>query len=247
MTMTSGQQNTPAADTPSTTRTMPSRAATTLVRVAVRVQLVPVVLTSADLGLVSRTHSLASPSLSPRAGNESMHTCLFLPYLHFDSYKNLIRRRELILQRVGHGRAHPVPDSVAKSDSVEMQVIWEFLGHDPPLNCRRTLDQYGYPSLRDTRSRDDDQMLYKLTKDRMYLSGHQRDLYSHWSSSQAGWDKIDGGSWRQPVLDRDNDADDDDCDDDDDRKPEDKVLNGNVLMVDQMWLWALNSRSSTCT
>jgi hypothetical protein len=178
--------------------------------------------------------------MSPRVGDGSMYTCLFLPYLHFDSYKNLIRRRELILQRLCQGRAHPVPDSVAKSDSLEMQVIWEFLSHDPPLNCRRTLDQYGYPSLRDTRSRDDDQMLYKLTKDRMYLPGQQRDLYSQWSTSQAGWDRDGSGTWKESVFEPTNDNDDDEK-----RSVEDNVLNGNVLMVDQMWLWTLDSRMFT--
>ena len=54
-------------------------------------------------------------------------------------------------------------------------MIWQFLGHDPPINCRRTLDQFGYPSLLDTRARDDDQMLYKMTKQRF---AHHDDIFS---------------------------------------------------------------------
>jgi len=54
-------------------------------------------------------------------------------------------------------------------------VIWQFLGHDPPINCRRTLDQFGYPSLLDTRARDDDQMLYKMTKQRF---AHHDDIFT---------------------------------------------------------------------
>lgn len=91
---------------------------------------------------------------------------LYLPYLHFDTYKALVKRRTLIKRRIKQGRSRPVPQSVAKLDSLESKVIWQFLGHDPPLNCRRTLDQFGYPSLLDTRARDDDQMLYKMTKRR---------------------------------------------------------------------------------
>jgi hypothetical protein len=140
------------------------------------------------------------------------------------------------LKRLRNGRAHPVPDSVTKSDSLELQVIWEYLGHDPPLNCRRTLDQYGYPSLRDTRSRDDDQMLYKLTKDRMYLPGQQRDLYSQWSSNRTSSDRSGGSSWRAQLP---RPATDEDAE----KPPEEKVLNGNVLMVDQLWLWVIDQRT----
>lgn len=188
--------------------------------------------------------SLASPALSPAVTQDSLYTCLFLPYLHFDSYKRLIRRREVILRRLGHGRSRPVPELVAKSDSLELQVVWEYLGHDPPINCRRTLDQYGYPSLRDTRSRDDDQMLYKLTKERP--CGPDQDgrtgVYAQWSTTGSGGssEKDAGQSsaasgWRERLTGRgqaDNDAE------------EDSLLNGNVLMVDQLWLWVIHSRES---
>lgn len=172
--------------------------------------------------------SKGSTSLSPKPDG-GIYTCLFLPYLHFDSYKRLIRRRELILERLNHGRARPVPESVAKSDSLEAQVIWEFLGHDPPLNTRRTLDQYGYPSLRDTRSRDDDQMLYKLTKERTCLPGLGPGLQGQVSDSSAG-----SGSRKSKASSQDGENEED---------PEDVILNGNVLMVDQLWLWAIDSHT----
>ncbi|RSM19849.1 hypothetical protein CDV31_001207 [Fusarium ambrosium] len=172
--------------------------------------------------------SKGSSSLSPKPDG-GIYTCLFLPYLHFDSYKRLIRRRELILERLSHGRAHPVPESVAKSDSLETQVIWEFLGYDPPLNTRRTLDQYGYPSLRDTRSRDDDQMLYKLTKERTCLPGLGPGLQGQVSDSSAG-----SGSRKSKASSQDGENEED---------PEDVILNGNVLMVDQLWLWAIDSHT----
>ncbi|KAF7559395.1 hypothetical protein G7046_g4757 [Stylonectria norvegica] len=180
-----------------------------------------------------RSRSSKRGSLS-RSSNDEVYTCLFLPYLHFDSYKRLLRRRELILQRLHHGRAYPIPESIAKTDSLELQVIWEFLGHDPPINCRRTIDQYGYPSLRDTRSRDDDQMLYKLTKERTCLPGRRTDFFGEGSSTSAGTSS--NGSRRRKVKreDREQQSDED---------SEDDVLNGNVLMVDQLWLWAIDSRT----
>lgn len=38
------------------------------------------------------------------------------------------------------------------------------MGNEPPIHIRRTLDQFGYPNLRSTVARDDDQMLWKRTR-----------------------------------------------------------------------------------
>lgn len=165
-----------------------------------------------------------------------MSLCLFLPYLHFDSYKRLVRRRNLIFQRLSHGRAHPIPEDVAKSDSMELQVIWEFLGHDPPINCRRTLDQFGYPALRDTRSRDDDQMLYKLTKERGCRHGqhlHKDPHANSLNSRSASYGSHGSGRDWLAGLEHMQDEENDDSDD--------GLRNGNVLIVDQMWLWVVHS------
>ncbi|KAL9616697.1 MAG: hypothetical protein Q9160_008450 [Pyrenula sp. 1 TL-2023] len=91
---------------------------------------------------------------------------LYLPYLHWDSYRQLLERRQLISKRMKQGRVRPVPEEVSKSKSLEAKVVWQYLGSEPPLHCRRTLDQFGYPNLRNTRARDDDQILYKRTKER---------------------------------------------------------------------------------
>ena len=150
--------------------------------------------------------------MSPVAGDDGIYTCLFFPYLHFDTYKRLLRRRR--------------------------QRIWEFLGSDPPINGRRTLDQFGYPSLRDTRSRDDDQMLYKLTKERGFLHGQSDGLKSQWSSSRDGSSRNgssgNNGKWKDRLtwLQQNEDGNE---------MSEEDVLNGNVLMVDQLWLWTINT------
>lgn len=185
-------------------------------------------------------------SLSPRQG------CLYsyFPFLHFDSYKMLVKRRDIIKKRVAQGRTRPVPSEVAKEASLESRVIWEYLGHDPPFNCRRTLDQYRYPSLHDTRARDDDQMLYKMTKERVYLNGKpvvaslgpvlrgEERTPTHYDRGDAaglGDDDED-----QEHLDSESESNEDELD----AKPEDDVLDGNVLMVDQLWLWAADSSKS---
>lgn len=61
------------------------------------------------------------------------------------------------------GRSKPAPDHIAQSD-LESKLIWRYLGSDPPVHIRRTLDQFGYPNLRSTEARDDDQMLWKRTR-----------------------------------------------------------------------------------
>lgn len=182
-------------------------------------------------------------SSSPRQG------CLYLyfPFLQFDSYKMLVKRRDIIKRRVAQGRTRPVPSEVAKEASLESRVIWEYLGYDPPFNCRRTLDQYRYPSLHDTRARDDDQMLYKMTKERVYfngkpavaslgpvLRGEERTPTNFEVGDAAGFGDEDDD---QEHLDSDSESNEDESD----AKPEDDVLDGNVLMVDQLWLWAADS------
>ncbi|KAE8151169.1 hypothetical protein BDV25DRAFT_139154 [Aspergillus avenaceus] len=88
---------------------------------------------------------------------------LYLPYLHWDTYWNLLQRRNVIEQRLHQGRSKPVPEHVSESH-IESKLIWKFLGAEPPIHIRRTLDQYGYPNLRSTVARDDDQMMWKRTR-----------------------------------------------------------------------------------
>jgi hypothetical protein len=140
------------------------------------------------------------------------------------------------------GRARPVPREIAELDSLDSRVIWEYIGHDPPLNARRTLDQYGYPSLRDTYARDDDQMLYKLTKERLSLPlMNRQEMYRNQPnvnqpntvspalvSSVADLLKSETAS---NVGDTDEDIAAD-------------LLEGNVLMVDQLWLWVVDNCES---
>ncbi|KAL5003351.1 hypothetical protein BDV10DRAFT_44374 [Aspergillus recurvatus] len=88
---------------------------------------------------------------------------LYLPYLHWDTYWNLLQRRRVIEERLRQGRSRPVPDDISRS-SLESKLIWKYLGNEPPIHIRRTLDQFGYPNLRSTVARDDDQMLWKRTR-----------------------------------------------------------------------------------
>ncbi|KAL3447367.1 hypothetical protein BJX65DRAFT_308092 [Aspergillus insuetus] len=105
---------------------------------------------------------LDSPPIKASEPHEPQ-LALYLPYLHWDTYWNLLQRRKLIEERLRQGRSRPVPDEISQS-SLESKLIWKFLGNEPPIHIRRTLDQFGYPNLRSTVARDDDQMLYKRTR-----------------------------------------------------------------------------------
>ncbi|KAK3956693.1 hypothetical protein QBC32DRAFT_86287 [Pseudoneurospora amorphoporcata] len=186
---------------------------------------------------------LADKRTSLLPGPRCVYT--YLPYLHFDTYCNIIRRRKLIEKRLDHGRAKPVPEYVEALDSLELKVIWEYIGFDPPLNCRRTLDQFAYPSLKDTHARDDDQMLYKLTK-------HDQSAHNDKSHSSINRFVVDPPSRRSAVTsvctakgsehDASREEYDDTCSEDESEFDfECEVKDGKLLMVDQLWLWAIDN------
>ncbi|KAI8947890.1 hypothetical protein F4801DRAFT_488395 [Xylaria longipes] len=184
---------------------------------------------SPSLGKSGRS---ASPNITPA------HFYLYLPYLHYDTYINIIQRRNIIRRRKKHGRARPVPKDIAELESLESRVIWEFIGYDHPLNARRTLDQYGYPALQDTWARDDDQMLYKLTKQRIVDPlKRKKDMYHTGEDLTSA---VSPGSRFVSPADKLTKTDDNNFTETE-TDPEDDIINGNALMVDQLWLWAVDN------
>lgn len=102
------------------------------------------------------------------------------------------------------------------------------------------MDQFGYPSLLDTRARDDDQMLYKMTKQRC---SHSDELLQGNKEKPAG----------QKFINRDDDTNDENDENDeeedadsgsDPEEDEEDILDGNVLMVDQLWLWIVDGATT---
>ena len=77
-------------------------------------------------------------------------------------------------QRLQQGRSKPVPQRISKS-SLEAKLIWTYLGSEPPIHFRRTLDQFGYSNLRSTVARDDDQMMWKRTRKEVSLEDELGD------------------------------------------------------------------------
>ncbi|KAK4164520.1 hypothetical protein QBC43DRAFT_344393 [Cladorrhinum sp. PSN259] len=191
------------------------------------------------------TDRISSPRPTPLFGpmvNVPNCLYLYLPYLHFDTYRGMIERRKLIKKRRERGRAKPVPREVAEKESVELKAIWEYIGFDPPLNCRRTLDQFGHHSLRDTNSRDDDQMLYKLTKkDPLMLSTPGKKKHSSAQNGNVSSVFSNKGTGTAVSVGSNSDDDDDDDDGSDSESDDSELKEGYVLMVDQLWLWSIDT------
>ncbi len=124
-----------------------------------------------------------------------------------------------------------MPQDIADLESLELKVIWEYIGHDPPHNCRRTLDQFGYPALQDTNARDDDQMLYKLTKQAPQQVGKGiRPTLGQSASRRTLKSKVPYGDRKYESSGEETEYED-----------ELDLRDGKVLMVDQLWLWAIDT------
>lgn len=155
---------------------------------------------------------------TPLSANSEIQFAVYLPYLHWDTFKNMQRQAAIIKKRSEQAHARPVIPEIARSKSMTHKLIWQHLTSDRPVHCRRTLDQYGYPSLRNTAVRDADQILYKRTKRKSEAESSQEPPVKEKLSSRSS-----AGPKRRLNGDDDNDA--------------------KVLMVDQLWLWIMDNQT----
>ena len=154
---------------------------------------------------------------SPKANSE-IQFAVYLPYLHWDTFKNMQRQAAIIKKRSEQAHARPVIPEIASSTSMVHKLIWQHLTSDRPVHCRRTLDQYGYPTLRNTAVRDADQILYKRTKPRSDAESSQEPPIMQNLSTRS--------SARRRHQSSGNDAN-----------------TAKVLMVDQLWLWIMDNQT----
>ena len=159
--------------------------------------------------------------VTPLSATEDVQFVTYLPYLHWDSFRNLQKRAEIIKSRREQPHARPIAKHVAHGKSMEHKLIWQHLTSDRPVHCRRTLDQYGYPSLRNTSVRDADQILYKRTKpdaDTQQPKELSMKSKQRLQSSRAA-------AARQSSV------------------PDSEDAVAKVLMVDQLWLWIVDNKT----
>jgi hypothetical protein len=160
---------------------------------------------------------------------------LYFPYLHWDTYRRMIMRRTVLKERIARGRSRPTPKKVGKLD-IDLQVAWRYLSYDPPFNTRRTLDQFGYPNLLDSRARDDDQMLYKRTK----VDNFKKEVKAKdYVIAQQQDNREMGFGEEEDDFVEDIDEDNDDVADK--MVKYEDLKDGKVLMIDQVWLWIFDN------
>lgn len=150
----------------------------------------------------------------------------------------------MITRRLEQARVRPIHESIKRAESIESKIIWKYIGAEPPFHCRRTLDQYGYPNLRSTKTRDDDQMLWKRTRPQAIVEpkisrvkDHKDDRDHQASAGVHSFRKLfrsfTGKQYKESILEVEPPAE------------SSKLHNqgGNVLMVDQLWLWILDEHT----
>ena len=155
---------------------------------------------------------------TPLSANTEIQFAVYLPYLHWDTFKNMQKQAAIIKKRSEQAHARPVIPEIASSTSMAHKLIWQHLTSERPVHCRRTLDQYGYPSLRNTAVRDADQILYKRTKRKSEAGSSQEPPIKEKPSSRSSV-----GQKHRSSGNDDNAA--------------------KVLMVDQLWLWIMDNQT----
>ena len=167
--------------------------------------------------LMPKGNSPRDEVLSPTSALDDPQLALYMPYFHWDTYSQLKARSDILRRRREMRNARPVDRKVLNGRSLEHKIIWQFLNlGSSSVHARRTLDQYGYPALRDIEARDNDQVLYKKTRP----AKTQPLSTSNPSSMQAHREKRRKRHERKQV----------------------KTLDSGtacVLMVDQLWCWVL--------
>lgn len=154
---------------------------------------------------------------------------LFFPYLHWDTFDSLLKRNDIVKRRFQQSGPYPLDKSIMGGRSKEFRLIWRYLTHSAnlPLHHRRSLDQYGYPTLRDVSARDVDQVLYKRTR---------MDADAEFEQKKAGIRaklKEAKRRARSSVRTARNKSVDDGIRD----------SGAKVLMVDTLWMWIMDQET----
>jgi Mg2+ and Co2+ transporter CorA len=171
--------------------------------------------------VIARTLTSGLPSPT-----NTVQMSLFFPYLHWDTLGDLKTRNDLSERRRRQNRSYP-PEPGISNSCLEHQMIWWYLNNasDLPFHVRRSLDQYGYPNLSNTKARDLDQVLSKRTRPQQKSTNlFQGSLASMWHKERTKSGKKNFRS-----------------------KEETKTVDLNdesrVLMVDTLWLWIVEPGS----
>ncbi|KAI1756205.1 hypothetical protein F4782DRAFT_550101 [Xylaria castorea] len=101
----------------------------------------------------------------------------------------------------------------------DRMLLRDYLSREPPIHPRRTLDQAYYWTLKSTKKRDKDQVIYRGTT-------ATRDAFHHYDADNENWPEHEGLKGRDCGTCRTNVR---------------KV--SRVIMVDQLWMWVLDGKT----
>ncbi|KAI9798830.1 MAG: hypothetical protein M1825_004953, partial [Sarcosagium campestre] len=163
---------------------------------------------------------------------------LYIPYLHWDSFRAFKIRASTIKKRLLEARSVAVDKEIAESESLERRWIWQYLP-SRQIHCRRTLDQFRYPNLPNTAVRDGDQILYKRTSklvnansamDYKSLSAEVKVKVGTSATSQSrDLRTLVTRATREIAAKNEREMKDED--------------GGKILMVDQLWLFIMDGET----
>jgi hypothetical protein len=114
-----------------------------------------------------------------------------------------------------------------------------------PLHLRRTLDQYYYSYLADTRTRDGDQVVMRVRNEELQKNELAVTGMYHWDETQPDGEKSHGSNTRnrwKTMWNRQGKRTQAFQEGRDEKSlPRDK--NSPIVMVDQLWLWTVDTGS----
>lgn len=189
-----------------------------------------------------------------------------LPYIHWETYKGQMEMRQVLGTKstILRYRFQGTQES-EQSDAL----LRTYVGKSPPLHIRRTLDQYYYSRLRDTTRRDCDQVVTRARNEHLrqeYLREYNLDFQSWCSENreivgdllsgyapsatampeerEADMKKFTSQIKRLDWLERSIDMSTAAVEDYDISRMKKRLQDSPIIIVDQLWLWALDDSES---
>jgi hypothetical protein len=90
-----------------------------------------------------------------------------MPFLHWEYHEQRLKMHNVIRKVLDTSQSEPSSTEVDEKERTDAMLLWRHLRGDPkhPVHIRRTLDQSYYWTIKDTESRDRDQVVYRATED----------------------------------------------------------------------------------
>lgn len=214
-------------------------------------------------------------SVTPEPSTQMHPFFICLPYVHWErcqgqeNMTRILEGKPLIASRLLNGEVNntariQLGETVLEDDPSDT-LLTTYVGKNPPLHIRRTLDQYYYSKLKDTEVRDRDQVVSRARDENIKLQYLAKDesRFPTWSSDVKEHERtlLQARSRTNPILEGEESSMQDltqtikDLDkvekrisaalsgvnDEKIRRTLHATLGDSpIIMVDQLWLWVLD-------